>query len=218
MSKIIKLEIIDLDFVATRMNTKLVWLRNVIELSVVAGCHGFEAVADVVAVKLVKQSYEGKIMRRNPRPCLSTVCIAEGGVSTRLHPFVDTVHADECFEFVCSVTLVYQLGEGISCHLFVFCTSLGDLDEFLGVSELVAEAVEQRFVLLLVVVDLRVGQELLPIVVPGCTIDIPGTRTWLGFVKSNSREIVNTVLAHVDILLVQELLVGGDEILAEALR
>lgn len=80
-------------------------------------------------------------MRWNSLLEFAIVGVTERWVVTGLHPRVDTINADESLELVRVVALVEELSEGISGHLFIVCPHLGNLDEFLGVSKLVAKSV-----------------------------------------------------------------------------
>jgi len=66
----------------------------VIELSIVAGGHSFEAVPAEVSIELVKQAHQGQVMRWNLLFKPTCVVVAEGRESRRHQPLVDIVDTD----------------------------------------------------------------------------------------------------------------------------
>jgi len=75
--------------------------------------------------------------------------------------------------------------------------------------KLVTETVVHGLVLFLIVLNLRLEQELLPAIRPCFTVSIPDARAGLRLIVSDARDVVLAIEAHVDIIVSQELLVGG---------
>lgn len=163
VSEVVKRQIVDLERVTLRhVESELAGIRDVIELSVVAGCHCLEAIPAEVPIELVQKAHEGQVMRWDLLAVLAGVIVAEGGVEGRLEPLVNVVDADQRLEVVRVVTLVKQLSEGIRGKFWVSCAHLSDFNEFLRVAQLVTEPVVHAFILFLEVLDLGIHQELLP--------------------------------------------------------
>ena len=57
MSEVVQGQVFDFERVASGPDLELIWGRNVVELAVVTGSHGLEAITDVLTVKLHDQAH-----------------------------------------------------------------------------------------------------------------------------------------------------------------
>ena len=108
-----------------------------VELAVMRGGHGLEAITDVLTIELHDQAHKGEIVRWNALLPFTDVSVTEGWVVRGLHESVDTINTDKSLELVRVVALIQKLSERVGSENLVICTSLGDLDELLRVGELV---------------------------------------------------------------------------------
>lgn len=148
---------------------------------------------------------------------IPVVSVAERGVVGRLQPLANAIDADKGLELVSGVTLVEKLSEGIGRELGLLDAHLSDLNQLLGVWQLVTKSVLHSFVKLLVVQDLVLEKVLLPAIGPAFASFVPNTRAGLRLAILDTRDIVAAILAHINVMLPQELLIRRKEILAEPL-
>ena len=57
MSEVVQGQVFDFERVASGPDLELIWGRDVVELAVVTGSHGLEAITDVLTVKLHDQAH-----------------------------------------------------------------------------------------------------------------------------------------------------------------
>ena len=157
-------------------------------------------------------------MRRYALLELAVVCVTEGRILRGLQPSVDAINADHRLELVRGIALVQELGERVNGDLRVVDTRLCDLNEFLRVAQLVTQPVIHGFIPLLIVLNFVFEKLILPGVTPRLPKLVPDTWAGLRLVISNSRDVVAAVNAHIHILISQELLIRGKELLAKPLR
>lgn len=148
---------------------------------------------------------------------IPVVSVAERGVVGRLQPLANAIDADKGLELVSGVTLVEKLSEGIGRELGLLDAHLSDLNQLLGVWQLVTKSVLHSFVKLLVVQDLVLEKVLLPAIGPTFASFVPNARAGLRLAILDTRDIVAAILAHINVMLPQELLIRRKEILAEPL-
>ena len=217
MAEVVQSQVLHLHVIAFRAEAELVWRRDVVKLTVVAGGHGFKAVANEVSIELHKQADEGQVIGWNILFKLPLVGIAEGWVERGLQPRVNTIDAHHCLELIRIVALIEELSVSVRGNLRVFGASLRNFYELGRVTKLITEAVLHGVVTFLIPLDLMVEQLALPVVVPSLSCFIPDARARLRLIITNTSDIILAIVAHIDISVTQKLLIGSQEVTAHSL-
>uniref|UniRef100_A0A7S3FXL9 Uncharacterized protein n=1 Tax=Strombidium rassoulzadegani TaxID=1082188 RepID=A0A7S3FXL9_9SPIT len=183
------------------------WGVNVVEVSEIGRGQVLDALSDHVPVESGEQANEGDVPGRDVPLQIVVVIVPETLILRRHEPLIVAVEGEEDVVIILVVELLEHFSDGVGGQPGVLDAGVHNVHNDLGVGHLVGDSVPQIHEDVLPRLQLRIVEEVLPVIAPALPQGVPGS--WAGLTVSIllPSYIVLTEDGGVDLHLPEDLLV-----------